>query len=113
MAVVLASQVLVLDRDANGCTGGFSFEYAGEYPCFVFLLSLRGDLRLSGPSSVQLVLDESFVDVEAGRAPIDGDADGRAVRLAESADPKNSSVGITQDRKSTRLNSSHQIISYA
>ena len=75
--------VLVVHHEADGCSSGLPFEHAAEQFHAVLLLPVCGDAALSGPSSVQFVLNEVHVNLDAGRHSVDNAANSRPVALAE------------------------------
>jgi hypothetical protein len=92
LAIVLRALVGVLDHQRDGRAGRHRaakyfkcpvvLEDAGEDLHRVRLLALRDEARGAGAAFVQELLDEGFIQRQAGRAAIDHTSEGRPVAFA-------------------------------
>ena len=88
LAIVFRTLVGVLDHQRNrrargdGPTCAVVFEDAGEDFHRIRLLALRDEARGAGAAFVQELLDEGFIQRQAGRAAIDHATEGRPVAFA-------------------------------
>ena len=98
VAVVAGSLVLISDQHGDGGAGGSALEHAGEDLGVIRLITLRGDLRLPGPAALEIGQQVVLGERQSGRAAVDDDDVGGAVRLAGGGHAKQVAEGGTGHR---------------
>ena len=81
--IVLRVLVLVPDDESDGTARRLPFKDAAEQFHLVCFLPRRSDMALSRTATVQFLLDEFQVDVDACRHPVDHAAYGLTVTFSE------------------------------
>ncbi|MNM58935.1 hypothetical protein D3C81_701780 [compost metagenome] len=92
--VVLGLLVGVADQQADGATGGATFEHAGEDFDFVGFLALGGVAAGAGLAAVQVTLQILQGYLQPRRAAIDNGDQRRAMAFARGGDSEQLAVGI-------------------
>src|ERR1700733_14093779 len=93
--VVLGLGVGVLYQQADGCTGGYTFEHAGEYPHCIRLVALGCVARGAGAATIHVRRYVRFAEREPRRATVHDAAERRTVALAEGRDAEQLAESIT------------------
>jgi hypothetical protein len=96
MVVVLRLLILVAYDKTDRRSCGRSFEHTGKHLHLIALLALANDLRLTGPSAVELRLNEVHIEGDTGRASIDNSANGSTMRLAKRSKPEKDPESIAR-----------------
>ncbi|CDA21652.1 putative uncharacterized protein [Bacteroides sp. CAG:144] len=86
--IIVRVLVLVVNDKSYGCSRRSTFENAGKYLHFIALFPCRYNGRLSGTTTIELMLYKFCIYLDSGRHTVDNPADTQAVRLAESCQTK-------------------------
>ena len=81
--IILRVLVLVPDDESDGTARRFAFEDATEQFHLIGFLSRGGDFALAWTTTVQFLLYERHVDVDAWRHAVDDTSDSLTMTLAE------------------------------
>ena len=84
----------------NRGTGGAPFEHARQNLYLVGFFALRRDFALPDAASLELDLDDCFVECNTRRTAVEDTPDGDAVRLAEGGHAEDRTKGIACHRLS-------------
>ena len=83
VSVVSGTGIFVVDHSGNGSAAGKTVQYASQKFRPVFLTSGRREVVLSRSTAVQEILKRICIHRKSRRDPIEGHADGWAMRLTE------------------------------
>ena len=81
--IVLRVLILVSDDESDGAARRFAFEDTTEQFYLIRFLPRCGDFALSWATTVQLLLYERYVDVDAWRHAVDDPSDSLTMTLAK------------------------------
>ena len=88
IAVIFGALINVLDHQADGGAGGFALEHAGENFYLIRFAALGGVTRGAGATSIQILLDIRFVQLNTRRATINNRQQGRTMGFTAAGDCK-------------------------